>query len=165
VAYDEAHKPDIGDTMPTSPDEIKYLLEQGARLDAELTKLSKALAMPNQSAPYAVDGISYAPTSSGFSVRLHGLTLLSVCDQVKDGTGDFPELFARITLCISTNEGLPSTPVHIMLLDGKGNFSLDETKNVRFNMSNNAQNADLARQQLSLVIAEAVQKNLPLLAG
>ncbi|QIN60907.1 hypothetical protein SBC1_08860 [Caballeronia sp. SBC1] len=144
-------------------EELRIMLERGIAIEAAVAAMSSSICAPNKSNPYAAPGLVYEPVENGmgFKVRLHGLAIVPKYEQVKDGEGQFPALFGRITLCFADDEGYPGKPLLKILINPRGHFSLDGTKNFDYGIGEDV--LDHARLRLSLTIAEAVQAEIPIL--
>jgi hypothetical protein len=147
--------------MPRKADEINYLLGHSAVFDLLVKEFTQNLVDWGKS--QSMEGISYSVNDSGFTVAVFGLTLKSRYEQVKDAAEQFPDLYARISVCLSDDEGRLSTPVHTILLDKNGTFSADGTKDVRFHRGDLELRA-LGFKSISMLIASAVIDGLPTLA-
>jgi hypothetical protein len=116
--------------MPRTADEVKYLLEQAQILDLIVGEFAQNLVSWSESNP--IQGMTYRINGAGFTVTVFGMKLASRYEQVKDGDGQFPDLYARISLCVLDQGEHLGRPVHAILLDRQGAFSVDGTKDVRF---------------------------------
>jgi hypothetical protein len=143
--------------------EINIVLAHSVGLENAVKDLSSAISAANQSNPYGMPGIVYklADDKLGFSLRVHGRDLVPKYEQLRSHDGDFPELYARITLCFPDREGRPDQPVFAVLIDRNGRFSVDGTTNLRYDLAAR-QHFDYARQQLTLGIVAAVRKEMPI---
>jgi hypothetical protein len=147
--------------MPTfNAQEVEYLLEQGAALDRAVAGLFEALTADNKTGAYKVAHIIYSVGTYGFSVRLHGVTLVPRIEQIRHGIGQFPELLARISLCTADDDGRPSQPVFSFVVDTEGRFALYGQSLRQLDMLSDRR-ADYSRGQLSLALAFAIQSKLP----
>ncbi|NYH19948.1 hypothetical protein [Paraburkholderia bryophila] len=115
--------------MSTHTDEVTYLLDRAATLDAAVQALAMALEAPSQSPRFVLKGIVYKSLSErpGFTVTLHGVTLQSVYEQVLDRSGNCPELFGRIHLCLPDDGGTAGDVVISLLIADTGDYSDDGT--------------------------------------
>lgn len=98
-------------------DEVVYLLDHAASLDAAVRALSVALEAPGLDPRLALKGIVYKALDDkpGFSVTLHGVTLLPAYEHVLDRSGASPELFGRIQLCLPGDGTKPGRPLVSLL--------------------------------------------------
>ena len=144
--------------------EINIVLQHGVSLENVVKELSAAICAPNESNPYEMPGIIYklAKDQLGFSLRVHGRDLVPKYEQLRSHDGDFPELYARITVCFPDRDGHPDQPIFAVLIDRDGRFSLDGTVNFRYSVTKR-QEFDYARQQLTVGIAGAVREKMPIL--
>lgn len=143
-----------------NPQEIEYLLEQGAGLDRAVASLFEALTAENKTGSYKVPHIVYSVGTYGFSVRLHGITLVPRIEQIRHGIGQFPELLARISLCTADDDGRPSQPVYSFIVDTEGRFALHGQSLRQLDVLSDRR-ADYSRGQLSLALAFAIQSKMP----
>ncbi|ABE33646.1 hypothetical protein DR64_4675 [Paraburkholderia xenovorans LB400] len=150
----------------SNTEEVLWLLDRAATLDAAVRDLALALETPTEDPRFALKGIVYKALSDqhGFTVTLHGLTLLPVYEQVLDRSRDCPDLFAWIHLCLPGDGGKPAKSIVSLLVADTGDYSDDGT--TRFDYSTydvTGRPSDLARYRLSLAIARALQACLPTL--
>ena len=108
-------------------EEVVYLLDRATTLDAAVRALAVALEASNEDPRFALKGIEYKASSDkhGFSVTLHGLTLLPVYEQAPDRSGQCPDLFARIHLCLPDDGGKAGKPIVSLLIADTGDYSDD----------------------------------------
>jgi hypothetical protein len=154
--------------MPHNADEVVYLLDHAASLDAAARALSIALETPSQEPRFALKGIVYKALGDkpGFTVTLHGVTFLPVYEHVLDRSGDNPDLFARIQLCQPGDGTNPGKVLISLLIADTGDYSDDGTSDLAYSTYDAAgRPSDLCRYRLSLAIAEAVQASLPVLSS
>lgn len=152
--------------MSQRTDEVAFLLDRATTLDATVQALALALETPNGEPRFALKGIAYKALSDqrGFSVTLHGLTLSPVYEQVLDRSHDCPELFARIQLCLTEEDGKPGKSIASLLIADTGDYSDDGTTQMGYSTYDvTGRPSDLNRYRLSLHIACAVQADLPTL--
>lgn len=152
--------------MSTHTDEVTYLLDRAATLDAAVQALAIALEAPSQSPRFVLKGIVYKSLSErpGFTVTLHGVTLQSAYEQVLDRSGDCPELFGRIHLCLPDDGGTAGDVVISLLIADTGDYSDDGTTHWAYSTyDETGRPSETNRYRLSLAIARAVQAVLPVL--
>jgi hypothetical protein len=139
---------------------IEVLLKHSASLETAVKDLSQRICAANESSPYNVPGLTYnlAKESLGFSVHAHGRVLLPWYEQVTEGDGDFPKLFARITLCFPDRDGHPDEPVFTISMDSIHGLSIDGTPRFYYDMTP-ANSLDYSRQQLSYRIGSAIRRS------
>ncbi|EIF33215.1 hypothetical protein BCh11DRAFT_00980 [Burkholderia sp. Ch1-1] len=152
----------------SNTEEVLWLLDRAATLDAAVRDLALALETPTEDPRFALKGIVYKALSGqhGFSVTLHGLTLSPVYEQVLDRSHDYPDLFARIHLCLPGDGGKPGKCIISLLVADTGDYSDDGT--TRFDYSTHdvtGRPSDLGRYRISLAIARALQAALPTLSA
>ncbi|SDR22891.1 hypothetical protein [Paraburkholderia tuberum] len=153
--------------MSHNADEVAYLLDRAASLDAAARALSVALEAPCHEPRFTLKGIVYEASGNkpGFTVALHGVTLLPVYEHVLDRSGDSPDLFARIQLCLPGDGTKPGKVLISLLVADTGDYSDDGTSSLAYSTYDpTGRPSDLCRYRLSLAIAEAVQASLPVLS-
>lgn len=152
--------------MSCNSDEVVSLLNRAASLDAAVRALSIALETPGEEARFTLKGIVYKALHDkhGFTVTLHGVTLLPVYEHVLDRSGDSPDLFARIRLCLPGDGSIPGKVLVNLLIADTGEYSDDGTRDLGYSTHDvTGRPSDLCRYRLSLAIARAVQGSLPVL--
>lgn len=152
--------------MSTHTDEVIYLLDRAAALDAAVHALTTALEAPSQAPRCGLKGIVYKSLSDrlGFTVTLHGVTLHSVYEQVLDRSASCPDLFGRIHLCLAGDGGKLGDVVISLLIADTGDYSDDGTTHWAYSTyDETGRPSDPNRYRLSLAIARAVQAALPVL--
>jgi hypothetical protein len=151
--------------MSHNSDEVVYLLHRAASLDAAVRALSIALEAQPQDNRYALKGIVYKSLNDrhGFTVTVHGVTLLPVYEHVLERSSDCPDIFGRIHLCLPTNTNPGRIMVSLLIAD-TGDYSDDGTTDFGYSTYDlTGSPSDLCRHRLSLAIARAVQDSLPVL--
>ncbi|MFM0080668.1 hypothetical protein P0D72_17580 [Paraburkholderia sediminicola] len=149
-------------------EEVVYLLDRATTLDAAVRALAVALEAPNEEPEFALKGIGYKALSDqhGFTVTLHGLTLLPVYEHVLDRSGECPDLFARIHLCLPRDGGKVANPIISLLIADTGDYSDDGSTRMgysTFDVTGKPSARD--RYRLSVSIAQALQAILPVLSA
>ncbi|MFM0430459.1 hypothetical protein PQQ75_15725 [Paraburkholderia aspalathi] len=153
--------------MSRRNEEVVYLLDRATTLDAAVRALTLALEAPNEDARFALKGIEYKALSDkhGFTVTLHGLTLLPVYEHVLDRSGECPDLFARIHLCLPDDGGKAGEPIINLLIADTGDYSDDGSTRLGYSTFDvTGKPSDLNRYRLSVSIAQALQATLPVLS-
>jgi hypothetical protein len=148
-------------------EEVVYLLDRATTLDAAVRALALALEAPNEDPRFALKGIEYKALSDkhGFTVTLHGLTLLPVYEHVLDRSGECPDLFARIHLCLADHAGKAGKSIISLLIADTGDYSDDGTTRMGYSTFDvTGKPSELNRYRLSVSIAQALQATFPVLS-
>ncbi|MFM0237425.1 hypothetical protein [Paraburkholderia phytofirmans] len=151
--------------MSHNSDEVIYLLHRAASHDAAVRALSIALEAQPQDSRYALKSIVYKSLSDrcGFTVTVHGVTLLPVYEHVLQRSSDYPNIFGRIHLCLPSNTSPGRIMVSLLVAD-TGDYSDDGTTDFGYSTYDlTGSPSDLCRHRLSIAIARAVQGSLPVL--
>lgn len=154
--------------MSHRTEEVLYLLGRSTALDAAVRALALALEAPNEDPRLALKGIEYKALSDqhGFTVTLHGLTLLPVYEHVLDRSRECPDLFARIHLCLPGDGGKTGKPIVSLLIADTGDYSDDGSTRMSYSTFGVAgKSSEHDRYRLSISIAQALQAILPVLSA
>lgn len=154
--------------MSHRTEEVLYLLGRSTALDAAVRALALALEAPNEDPRLALKGIEYKALSDqhGFTVTLHGLTLLPVYEHVLDRSRECPDLFARIHLCLPGDGGKTGKPIVSLLIADTGDYSDDGSTRMSYSTFDVAgKPSEHDRYRLSISIAQALQAILPVLSA
>lgn len=144
-------------------DEVVFLLHAGQPLETAVKTLSRRLCEPVQRADFETPGLTYkfADDSIGFSVSVHGKTLLPKYTQVKASAAELSNLYGRLDLCFPDQDGFLAETVLTLIINADGHFSIDGSINFRY--SPEPEKIEYSRHRLSLNIAAAVQAKMPTL--
>jgi hypothetical protein len=154
--------------MSHRTEEVVYLLDRATTLDATVRALALALEAPNEDPEFALKGIEYKALSDqhGFTVTLHGLTLVPVYEHVLDRSGDCPDLFARIHLCLPGDGRKAGKPIISLLIADTGDYSDDGSTRMGYSTFDvTGKPSARNRYRLSVSIAQALQAVLPVLSA
>jgi hypothetical protein len=154
--------------MSHRTEEVVYLLDRATTLDATVRALALALEAPNEDPEFALKGIEYKALSDqhGFTVTLHGLTLVPVYEHVLDRSGDCPDLFARIHLCLPGDGRKAGKPIISLLIADTGDYSDDGSARMGYSTFDvTGKPSERNRHRLSVSIAQALQAILPVLSA
>lgn len=154
--------------MSHRTEEVLYLLGRSMTLDAAVQALALALEAPNEDPRFALKGIEYKALSDkhGFTVTLHGLTLLPLSEHVLDRSGACPDLFARIRLCLPEDGGKAGKPIVSLLIADTGDYSDDGSTRMGYSTFDVAgKPSEPDRYRLSVSIAQTLQAILPVLSA
>ncbi|MFM0455316.1 hypothetical protein PQR21_33485 [Paraburkholderia nemoris] len=154
--------------MSHRTEEAVYLLDRATTLNAAVRALALALEAPNEEPEFALKGIEYKALGDqhGFTVTLHGLTLLPIYEHVLDRSGKCPDLFARIHLCLPGDGGKAGKPIVSLLIADTGDYSDDGSTRMgysTFDVTGKPSARD--RYWLSVSIAQTLQAILPVLSA
>lgn len=154
--------------MSHRTEEVVNLLGRSTTLDAAVRALALALEATIEDPRLALKGIEYKALSDkhGFTVTLHGITLLPLYEHVLDRSRESPDLFARIHLCLPGDGGKAGKPIISLLIEDTGDYSDDGSTRMGYSTFDVVGKPnELDRYRLSVSIAQAFQAVLPVLSA